>query len=104
MSTGQPQNVLMFNNRLQLFPVPDTAYRFTCQAYQVPTEFTLPTDTPLLQEWGPAIATCAAKEIFRRLGRNQGYVEMRALYQEQVNQILTRTVQTLMNQRAYPKF
>jgi hypothetical protein len=104
MSTGEPKSVLNFNNVLRLFPSPDTIYNFSVQAYQIVSAMILPTDTPELEEWGPAISTGTAREIFRRNGENQAYSEMTQLYREQINYVLTRTVQNLSNQRATPHF
>lgn len=104
MTVGRPTSVLMFNDRFQFFPVPDTVYNFTVQAYKIVDALVNSTDRPELDEWGPAIATGTAREIFRRKGENQAYAEMTALYREQIDYILTRTVQSLSNTRATPNF
>ncbi len=101
---GRPQAVLMFNNQLQFFPVPDTAYRFQCKAYKVVDPLVNATDRPPLDEWGPTIAYGAARNIIADFGENDAYAETTALYKEQVAYTLVRTEQTLLNTRSAPDF
>lgn len=101
---GRPQAVLMFNNQLQFFPVPDTAYRFQCKAYKIVDPLVNATDRPPLDEWGPTIAYGTARNIVVRYGEMDTYAELTALYKEQVAYILVRTEQTLLNTRAAPDF
>lgn len=99
---GTPTAVLLYNNVFRFFPVPDTVYRIQVKAYSVPTALTLATSTPILEEWGEAIAYGASREIAIDFGEAERYAEITALYKEQINYVLTRTVQTLMNERARP--
>jgi len=101
---NRPQSILYFNNQFQLFPVPDQVYIIKMRAYQVVTALTEATDTPDLNEWGPCIAYGAARDIFSDYGENDAYSETTILYKEQVNYILTRTEQDLLNTRAMPNF
>jgi hypothetical protein len=101
---GRPQAVLMFNNQLQFFPVPDTAYRFQCKAYKIVDPLVNATDRPPLDEWGPTIAYGTARNIVVKFGEMDGYAELTSLYKEQVAYILVRTEQTLLNTRAAPDF
>lgn len=104
MQTGRPTAVLMFNNQLKFFPVPNTVYNFSVQAYQVVSPLVNSTDTPELNEWGPAIAMGAARMILRRSGEYEAYAQLTQLYHEQIDYVLTRTVETLSNTRAQPNF
>jgi len=101
---GRPQAVLMFNNQLQLFPVPNTAYRFQCKAYKVTDPLVNATDRPPLDEWGPVIAYGTARNIMADYGEMDGYAQVTALYREQVSYVLARTEQNLLNTRAAPNF
>lgn len=101
---GRPQAVLMFNNQLQFFPVPDTAYRFQCKAYKIVDPLVNATDRPPLDEWGPAIAYGTARNIMVKFGEMDAYAETTALYKEQVQYIYVRTEQNLLNTRSAPDF
>jgi hypothetical protein len=104
MLTGQPQAVLQFDNQWRFYPVPDQTYKFQIQAFSSFAALVLPSDTPYLQEWGPAIATGAAREIFRKQGDNENYATMQALYSQQLSYMLTRTLVDLSSTRAQPRF
>lgn len=101
---GRPQAVLMFNNQLQFFPVPDTAYRFQCKGYKIVDPLVLATDRPPLDEWGPCIGYGTARNIMAKYGENDAYAETTQLYKEQVAYVLVRTEQTLLNTRSAPDF
>jgi len=101
---GRPQAILMYNNQFQLFPVPDQAYIVEMRAYSVVTELTSATDTPDLNEWGPAIAYGAARDIFSDYGELDSYAETTQLYKEQIAYVLKRTNQDLLNTRSTPNF
>lgn len=101
---GRPQSILMYNNQFQLFPVPDQAYIVEMRAYSVVTELTSATDTPDLNEWGPAIAYGAARDIFSDYGELDSYAETTQLYKEQIAYVLKRTNQDLLNIRSSPNF
>jgi len=111
---GRPTAVLLYNNQFTFYPVPDTAYRFKAKAYAntlVTTaaganavQFTNATDKPLLDEWGPCIAYGASRSIHADLGEMDAYVEVTSLYKEQLNYVLKRTNQNLLNTRAQPNF
>lgn len=111
---GFPRSVLMFDNQFTFFPVPDRAYRFRIKAWSLltvrpttgsfKTSFTLASDRPLQDEWGPAIAFGAARRIVSDFGEVDRYAELTALYKEQINYILTRTHVDLESSRALPMF
>ena len=111
---GRPTAVLMYNNKFTFYPVPDTSYRFRVQAYsnslvltssgtEAPS-FSNATDTPLLDEWGPAIAYGTARDIFSDYGENDAYGEVSILYKQQLAYCLRRTHEDLLNTRAMPHF
>lgn len=101
---GMPNAVLLYNNQFRFYPVPDTVYRVQVKAYAIPSALTLATDTPTLEEWGECIAYGASRDICIDFGEADRYAEITQLYKEQVSYILTRTVQTLMNERARPMY
>lgn len=101
---GLPQNVLLYNNQFQFAPVPNTAYKFVCKAYKVVDPLVNADDRPPLDEWGPCIAYGAARDIVADFGEFDAYDQITALYKEQVDYILTRTEQNLLNIRAYPNY
>lgn len=99
---GRPGSALVYNNVITFFPIPDTVYPVQVKAWSVPTAFTADSDTPSLEEWGPALAYGAARDIVADYGETDRYTEITALYMEQINYILTRTCQNLMNVRSRP--
>ncbi len=101
---GLPQNVLMYNNQFQFAPVPNTAYKFTVKAYKIVDPLVNATDRPPLDEWGPCIAYGAARDIQSDFGELDAYAQTTQLYKEQVDYILSRTEQTLLNIRALPNY
>jgi hypothetical protein len=106
--------VLMFDNKFTFMPVPDRAYRFRIKAWSLlyvkpvtganKQEFTLSSDKPLQEEWGPAIAYGAARRIASSFGEMDRYGELTALYKEQINYILKRTHIDLESTRVLPMF
>jgi hypothetical protein len=101
---GRPQAILMYNNQFQFFPVPDQVYLVKMRAYSIVSPLVNSTDTPDLNEWGPAIAYGAARDIFSDYGELDAYAETTALYKEQIAYILKRTNQDLLNTRSTPNF
>jgi len=101
---GRPTAVLFFNEQFKFFPVPDQAYRFKVQGYQIVTPLVNATDTPDLEQWGPCIAYGAARDICADLAEMDRYQEITALYKEQLAYVLKRTNQNLLNTRAAPMF
>lgn len=111
---GMPTAVLQFNNQFTFYPTPDRTYRFRIKAYtissvidtsgNVSSSFSSPTDRPLLDQWGPAIAYGAARRLHADYSEMQAYQEVTALYKEQLGYVLRRTHQDLLNSRALPMF
>ena len=111
---GQPVSVLVFNNQFTFFPVPDRTYRFKIKAWSINTvtdssgntssNFSNATDRPLKDQWGPAIAYGAARRLHADFGEMDAYAEVTALYKEQINYVLKRTHQDLLDTRALPMF
>jgi len=114
LSLGQPSAVMLFDNKFTFNPVPDKAYRFSIKAWTLLTvkpssgsnksSFTLASDRPLQDEWGPAIALGASRRIASDYGEMERYGELTALYKEQINLILTRTCIDLESTRVLPTF
>jgi len=103
-TAGKPRSVLYYNNQFQFSTVPDTAYRFRVKAYTKLAPFTLSTDRPLLDQWGPCIAYGTARDLHVDYGETDAYAEVTALYKEQISYVMNRTSQNLLNVRAKPSF
>ena len=101
---GIPKAVLLYNNEFEMFPPPDTAYKFKVKSYAIVAELTNGTDTPDLEEWGLAIVYGTAKDLFAQYAELDAYAKINILYREQITYILTRTTQNLLNTRAMPQF
>ena len=112
--SGRPTSVLLYNNQLKFYPVPDQAYRFKASAYSNvlvttaagtnTTDFSNSTDRPLLDEWGPTIAYGTGRDIVSDYGEMESYAQLTALYKEQLAYIARRTHNNLLNTRAMPNF
>lgn len=103
-AAGRPTAVLLYDNEFKFFPPPDTAYRFQMKAYKVVDPLVLATDTPVLPQWGPAIAYGTAKQIFADFGELESKNEIEPHYKEQIDYVLNKTEQNLLNTRAAPFF
>ena len=101
---AKPNSVMLYNNQFRFFPTPDTVYRCRVKAYRLETAMTAATDTPRQEEWGPAVAYGAARQIVSDFGEQDKYAEITALYKEQLAYIMRRTHQSLLNERARPMF
>lgn len=103
-SPSRPENILMYNNQFQLWPVPDQAYIIKMSAWQIVTPLVNSTDTPDLEEWGPCIAYGTARDIHADYGELEQYAQVTQLYKEQVAYVLKRTNENMFNVRAGPNF
>lgn len=101
---GRPTAVLLYNNEFVFFPPPDTAYRFRMKAYRVVSPLENATDTPVLPQWGPAIAYGTARDIHADYGEMESYAEVTTLYREQIDYVMNKTEQNLLNIRSSPMF
>lgn len=95
---GVPQSVLLFENEFRLYPIPDTAYHVKMVGYQMPLDLNDPSSVPRLQEWGPAIAYGAARNIAADNGELDRYGELSIIYKEEIKYVLRRTLQDSMYQ------
>ncbi len=102
--SGRPTAVLYYDNEFKFFVPPDTAYRFRMKGYKVVDPLVEATDTPILSQWGPAIAYGTARDIHADFGEIEAYGEVTRLYDEQIDYVMTRTDQNLLNTRAAPFF
>ncbi len=101
---GRPTAVLFYDHQFKFFVPPNTAYRFRMKGYKVVDALVNATDTPILSQWGPAIAYGTARGIFADFGEIDSYGEITQLYNEQIDYVMTRTDQNLLNTRAAPFF
>lgn len=103
-AAGRPTAVLFYDNQFKFYVPPNTAYRFKMKAYVPPAALDESTDVPILPQWGLAIAYGAAREIHTDYGEMQAYQEVSSLYKEQIDYVLARTEQSLLNMRSKPFF
>lgn len=101
---SRPQSVLFYENRFEFYPIPDTTYRFKCKAYKVPTALSSADSRPLLDEWGPMIAYGVAREIHADNGEMDAYMEVTALYKEQLDYCMRRTHDQISQMIVKPRF
>ncbi len=101
---GRPTSVLYYDNEFKFFVPPNTAYRFRMKGYKVVDALVNATDTPVLSQWGPAIAYGTARNIHVDFGEMEEYNQVTQLYNEQIDYVMTRTDQNLLNSRAAPFF
>ncbi len=102
--SGRPTSVLYYDNEFKFFVPPNTAYRFRMKGYKVVDALVNATDTPVLSQWGPAIAYGTARNIHVDFGEMEEYNQVTQLYNEQIDYVMTRTDQNLLNSRAAPFF
>lgn len=98
--SGQPQVILSFNSQFKVYPIPDSTYQIDLVGYKMPDNLVNGLDTPLLQEWGPAIAYGTAIEIFADLGEMDRVAEMDGLYKRQLKYVNRRDIQNTMYRSA----
>jgi hypothetical protein len=111
---GEPTSILYYNNQFTFYPVPDQAYKIVMKAYANnlvvasdgtrKTLFTLSTDRPLQDEWGPLISFGTARQIHIDKGEMDAYQEVTVLYDKEMRYALNRTLQNLLNTRSTPQF
>jgi len=101
---GRPTAVLFYDNTFKFFVPPNTSYRFQMKGYKVVDPLVDASDTPTYSQWGPAIAYGTARDIHSDFGEFDAYEQVTKLYKEQLDYVMTRTDQNLMNIRAAPFF
>lgn len=101
---GRPVAVLWFDDQFEFYPIPDQTYRFTCQAYATVSPLVNATDTPDFQQWGPFIVYGASRLIHALNAEYDAYANVTVLYEEQLHEVMRRTHQNLLNDRAAPNF
>lgn len=101
---GRPIAMLFYDNEIKFYPPPDTAYKFKCKAWKRLVPTTSSTSTPLLDQWGPALAIGTARDMAAEYGEIDLYQELQALYKEQIRYVLNRTTQNMTNERAFPRW
>lgn len=99
-----PVAVLYYDTKLTFWPIPDTVYPVKMKAYATVLPLVEATDTPLLEEWGPAIAYGTSRDIHADFSEAERYAEVTELYKQQIDYVLIRTAQNRLNTRAFPSF
>lgn len=92
---ARPQAVLFFNDILQLWPVPDMAYKFDINTYITPTALAAVIDEPVLQEWWQLIAYGAALKIFADKLDMENYGKVNVFFNEQKKLVERRTLKQI---------
>lgn len=101
---GRPISVLFYENEFKFFPPPNTTYRFKIKAWGTPPPLVDAADTPLLNEWGPAISYGTSRQIFADYGELESKQLIEEDYQEQISYVSERTSESLLNTRVRPAF
>lgn len=81
---SRPTAVLLFQDQIQLYPIPDDSYTVSFEAFAYPALLTLPTDRPQVHEWWQMIAYGASDKIFAQNGDFENMVKYRQLLDEQI--------------------
>lgn len=98
-SPSRPSSVLFYDNKIQLSPVPDKAYRVMFDAYVNPTALAAATSEPELRQWWQLIALGAAMKIFEDNLDMENYGKVRMFYEEQLVLVDRKTTKELSLKR-----
>lgn len=101
---NRPQGVLFFNNNFTFMPIPDQVYQIRMQGYIQPDFFSLPSDSPTLQEWGQLVVYGAALDRFANLGDLDNYNRYYPILKRYENVALARTVQQYQAEQSVERF
>lgn len=82
-NTGFPINILFWNNKFTVRPVPDGVYKITIETYKTPTQFLNNTDSPTLNQWHQYISFGAAIEILQDRGDWEGVANLEPEFKNQ---------------------
>lgn len=92
-TSGQPINVLFWNDQLTIRPIPDGIYRVELEAFQTPVQFLQSTESPILNSYWQLIAYGAAITILSRWKDEQGIQAILPKYEQQLALVLNRNAE-----------
>lgn len=89
---GQPSDVLYYDNKFVVRPVPDQAYRIDISAYIRPDELLVAGNMPELAQWWQYIAYGAAKKVFEDRMDQESIQAIMSEFKEQETLLMRRTI------------
>jgi len=101
---SRPRALLLHENFIKLYPVPDSTYLIRMQGNKKLQDMILSTDQPEQEEWGAAIAYGSSREIFFDHGEEQKASVANAAYQKHLETAMSRTHEEIMEGRSIPSW
>lgn len=101
---SRPEALLYFNDRIKLRPIPDKVYKIEIQVYVRPSSLVNNTDEPYLAQMGEYLAYGAARKILQDNARWQDVQYLEPEFKKQEDNLRTRTLYQLKNQRAKTEY
>lgn len=103
-SQTRPEQGLFYARQLTMNPPPDGVYTVKIPVYARPQTFSLDSDTPAREEWGPAIAYGAAMEILLQKGNAERAQEIWGIKGAHLRNLQGKQAETLSTERAMPRW
>lgn len=102
--SGRPISMLVYNNEMKFYPVPDDVYKIRVKSWQYVPALTSANDRPLRDQWGWAIVYGTALLIHTTYAEWESVAAVQPLHKKQLNLCLRETHQYLLNTRTQPQF
>jgi hypothetical protein len=101
---SRPQSAIFYQDQILFWPIPDTAYTVSFEAFKYPTSFldttgTYDSQTPQYNEWWQLLAYMAADKIFSDNADFESMMKFRPLMDEQMKLVQRRTIQQYSSER-----
>ena len=87
---NRPNDMLFWNNTINLRPVPDAVYRVEFEAYKTPTQLMATGDSPILNQWWKLLAYGASIEILQERQDMEGLENIMPFFDRQEGLVLER--------------
>lgn len=101
---GMPSAGFLYDNFIQLYPVPDRSYTIETVASKTPTAFLNSAESLQYLWMGEYLARGAAQKILSYVGDQTQYAFYQPLFKEQERYVLRRTSRQNATQRVYTPF
>lgn len=98
--TGQPTNILYYDQKFVLRPVPDKAYPVEMQVDILPTELLASDQDPNINEWWQYIAYGAAIKVFQDRMDTDSVTQITPEFKKQEGMVLSSTATVMANERS----
>jgi hypothetical protein len=89
---ARPMSACFFQDQISIYPIPNSAYTVSFEAYKYPTALLQSGESPQLAEWWQALAYGGADKIFTDNGDMENAAKYRPLLDEQLRLIMRRTI------------